>query len=82
MIIRENEGARRLLEAQKNLNLTEKNQMIFEKYMDLSEEEDQELLNEVEHQDFTELDGGVRRQLYNFVDYKKDNRNDYEIKGD
>ncbi len=68
MIIRENEGARRLLEAQKNLNLTEKNQMIFEKYMDLSEEEDQELLNEVEHQDFTELDGGVRRQLYNFVD--------------
>ena len=47
MIIRENEGARRLLEAQKNLNLTEKNQMIFEKYMDLSEEEDQELLNEI-----------------------------------
>lgn len=69
MIIRENAESKRLLEAMNDLKLTEKNQAIWEKYMDLSIPEEQEMLKEVEHQDFTELDGSTRRQLYNFTEY-------------
>lgn len=71
MILREQEEMKRFREALSYLNLTEKNKEIAERYFDLEEAENQELLKEVEHQDFTELDGNTRRNLYNFVDYIK-----------
>lgn len=53
MILREQEEMKRFREALSYLNLTEKNKEIAERYFDLEEAENQELLKEVEHQDFT-----------------------------
>lgn len=64
MIIRENKNQDMLKNALKLLNLTEKNQKLAERYLDLKVPEDPELLKEVERQDFARLDNSAKDGLY------------------
>ena len=45
----------KLMEVLDSLELTENNRKLAERYLDMSKEEDQALLSQVEHQDFTRL---------------------------
>lgn len=56
-----------------SLELTEQNQKLADQYLDLSEPEDPELLEEAEKQNFCKLDESVRRGVYYsfLIDAKK-----------
>lgn len=64
MIIRANKDQDKLNDALDKLELTEKNRQLAEKYLDLSEAERPELLDEAERQDFSELKMDVHYDLY------------------
>lgn len=64
MIIRENKNRDTLKRALELLDLTEKNQNLAERYLDMSVPEDPELLKEVERQDFARLSNDARNKLY------------------
>ncbi len=60
----ENKEGERIEQVLKLLELSPKNMELAESYLDLSAPENQELLKEVEHQDFTELELNTQRSVY------------------
>lgn len=64
MIIRANKDEEMLKKALEQLKLTEKNQRLAEKYLDVSVSENSELLKGAERQDLNKLDSKVHESVY------------------
>lgn len=71
MLVKQSKELSMLEEALQLLKLTPKNTELAEKYLDLSEPEDRELLKDAEHQDFTELETNTQQSIYNSLDHFK-----------
>lgn len=78
MILRENKDDAKLKEAFDYLKLTEKNQALAEEYLDMSKPENKELLAQVEHQDYSELDKTQKEMLPRYVNYLRNRKKDEE----
>lgn len=73
MIVSRNKEGERLEKTLQLLKLTPKNMELAEKYLDMSEQEDKELLKDAEHQDFTELETDSHESVYNSLSFFKGN---------
>lgn len=74
MLVKQSKELEKLEEALQLLKLTPKNMELAEKYLDLSEPEDQELLKEAEQQDFTELEAGQQQSVFTTLgSFKRNN---------
>lgn len=76
MLVKQSKELEKLEGALQLLKLTPKNMDLAEKYLDLSEPEDQELLKEAEHQDFTELATQTQQSVFNTLGSFKRNNED------
>jgi len=73
MIVKRDKEDKKLLNLLLLLKLTPKNMILAQKYLDMSEPEDRELLKNAEHQDFTELGTGQTEFIYKSLGSYKQN---------
>lgn len=64
MTVERNKEGKKLLNLLLLLKLTPKNMVLAQRYLDMSEPEDKELLKNAEHQDFTKLGLGQKEFIY------------------
>ncbi len=74
MLVKQSKELEKLEGALQRLKLSPKNMELAEKYLDLSQPEEEELLKEAEHQDFTELTAETQQSVfYTLGSFKKNN---------
>ena len=71
MRIREEKERRQLQETLAIMGLTEKNRKLAEQYLDVEEPGGEELLREVEHQDFTDFSWQTEQKLDDYLEALK-----------
>ena len=76
MIVKAEKYQEQLQRTLDSLELTEHNRQLADRYLDLSEPEDQELLKDTETQDFCRLDESVRGGVYYSFLIEARNRNE------
>ncbi len=77
MIVHENKEGEKIQEVAELLQLTPKNLELLESFLDMSQPENQELLKQVEHQDFTVMELNSQQSVNRILGYLK--RNNEEL---